>query len=424
MSNVVITPAPLNGEVTVPPSKSAVHRAVLCAAMAKGVSKIHNVELSNDIQATVNCVRALGAEVKADGDTLIIDGSRLFCNKQAALDCGESGSTLRFLIPIAAAGAAHACFTGCGRLPQRPIGIYLDCLPKAGVSLQTQGGLPLTVSGALKSGTFTLPGNVSSQFITGLLLSLPLLDGDSKIILSSPLESAGYIDMTIEIMSDFGVQITHTESGYHIKGNQRYCPREYTCEGDWSQAAFFLAAGALGGQVTVHGLNLASSQGDRACAELFARFGAQITFGSGSVTATALPLHAVKIDARQIPDLVPILAVTAAFAEGTTVIEGAGRLRIKESDRLNAITQGLGAFGAQIEETEDGLVIMGVPSLRGGLAEGFNDHRIVMALAVAAIKASGTVTITDRESIKKSYPSFFTDYNRLGGRAAWTQPGK
>lgn len=424
MSNVTITPAPLSGEVTVPPSKSAVHRAVLCAAMAKGVSKIHNVDYSNDINATIACVTALGAEVKTDGSTLIIDGSNLFSRQQAALDCGESGSTLRFLIPIAAAGATYACFTGCGRLPQRPIGIYLDCLPKAGVSLQTQGGLPLTVSGALKSGTFPLPGNVSSQFITGLLLSLPLLDGDSEIILTSPLESAGYIDMTIEIMSAFGVQVTRTKDGYHINGGQHYFPREYTCEGDWSQAAFFLAAGSLSGQVTVRGLHLTSSQGDRACAELFARFGAQVTFGKDSVTASAQPLHAANIDARQIPDLVPILAVTAAFAKGTTVIEGAGRLRIKESDRLNAITQGLCALGAQIKETGDGLIITGVSSLQGGLAEGFNDHRIVMALAVAAIKASRAVTITDRESINKSYPAFFTDYNRLGGRAAWTQPDK
>lgn len=417
MSNVVITPAPLNGEVTVPPSKSAVHRAVLCAAMAKGMSKIHHVDFSNDIKATIACVTALGAKVKADGSTLIIDGSTMFCNKRATLDCGESGSTLRFLIPVAAAGAVTACFTGSGRLPQRPIGIYLDCLPGAGVTLRTQGGLPLTVSGALQSGTFTLPGDVSSQFITGLLLSLPLLPGDSEIILSSPLESAGYIDMTIEIMADFGVQITRTDSGYYIKGNQQYTPREYICEGDWSQGAFFLAAGALSGRVTVQGLKISSTQGDRACAGLFEQFGAQISFSKDGVTAAEKPLHAIHIDARQIPDLVPILAVTAAFAEGTTVIEGAGRLRLKESDRLNAVTQGLCALGAQVKETADGLIITGVPSLQGGLAQGFNDHRIVMALAVAAIKAGQAVTITDRESINKSYPSFFTDYNRLGGRA-------
>lgn len=418
MSKVIITPTPLNGEIAVPPSKSAVHRAVLCAAMAKGVSRIRPVDFSNDIRATVSCIRALGADARINGDTLIIDGTRLFSKKQAELACGESGSTLRFLIPIAAAGAVTACFTGCGRLPERPIGIYLDCLPEKGVSMQTEGGLPLTVSGALKNGVFSLPGNVSSQFVTGLLLSLPLLEGNSEIVLTSPLESAGYIDMTIETMSQFGVQVQKTETGYYIKGGQQYKPHDTVCEGDWSQAAFFLAAGALGGSITVKGLNLASVQGDRMCAQLFEQFGAKITYGKDSVTAETSALHGMQIDARQIPDLVPILAVTAAFAKGTTVISGAGRLRIKESDRLKAITQGLSALGANIKEMDDGLVINGISTLRGGFAQGYNDHRIVMALSVAAIKADGLVTITDRESINKSYPTFFKDYNALGGMAA------
>ena len=417
MSNVIITPAPLNGEVTVPPSKSAVHRALLCAAMARGVSRIRHVDFSNDIKATISCIRALGAVVKIDGDTLLIDGTSLFSNKQAELDCGESGSTLRFLIPVAAAGAVTACFTGCGRLPQRPIGIYLGCLPEKGVSMQTKGGLPLTVSGALQSGVYPLPGDVSSQFVTGLLLSLPLLVGDSEIVLTSPLESAGYIDMTISTMALFGVQVQKTGKGYYIKGGQQYIPRDTSCEGDWSQAAFFLAAGALGGGVTVKGLNQSSAQGDRVCARLFEQFGAKVTYQSGCVTACKSPLHGTEIDARQIPDLVPILAVTAALAEGTTVITGASRLRIKESDRLKAVTDGLSSIGAKIRETDDGLVITGVPSLTGGFAQGFNDHRIVMALSVAAIKADGLVTITDRESINKSYPAFFRDYNALGGKA-------
>ena len=419
MSNVVITPAALNGAITVPPSKSAVHRAVLCAAMAKGMSKIRGVDFSNDIKATISCVRALGADIQAEGDTLTIDGTRLFSQKQAELNCGESGSTRRFLIPIAAAGAVTACFTGCGRLPQRPIGIYLDCLAEKGVSMQTEGGLPLTVSGALCSGVYSLPGNVSSQFVTGLLLALPLLGGDSEIRLTSPLESAGYIDMTIETMAQFDVQVQKTGASYFIKGGQRYIPRDITCEGDWSQAAFFLAAGALGGSVTVQGLNLSSAQGDRMCAMLFEQFGAKITYGKNSVTAEKSALHGIQIDARQIPDLVPILAVTAAFADGTTVIMGAERLRIKESDRLKAITQGLCALGAGVKETDGGLIITGVSSLSGGTAQGYNDHRIVMALSVAAIKADGLVTITDRESVGKSYPAFFKDYNALGGKAAF-----
>lgn len=412
----------LAGTVTLPPSKSAAHRAILCAALAKGVSHLSNFRFSQDMEATCRGAEALGAKISLTGNTLIVDSRGLFSPKQAVLDCGESGSTLRFLIPVAAAGGVCAEFTGQGRLPERPIGVYLDCLPKAGVSCQTEGGLPLKISGALRPGVFSLPGNISSQFITGLLLALPVLEGDSQILLTSPLESAGYVDMTIEMMNRFGVSVTPLENGWLVPGNQSYIPRDLAIEGDWSQGAFFLAAGALSQNkntsILIKGLRKHSSQGDRQAFSLFQQFGAKLCWEPEGLRVTPSILQPVSaIDASQIPDLVPILAVTAAFCPGVTAITGAARLRIKESDRLKTVAQGITALGGEIHELPDGLVITGKPGLAGGHAEGCNDHRIVMAMAIAALGCERPVVITDAQSINKSYPDFFEDFIALGGKA-------
>lgn len=406
MSVAIIQPGTLNGRILVPPSKSAAHRAVICSALA-GESELfsQNEELSEDIQATVRTMTDI-RQYKGSG-TLTID-------------CGESGSTLRFLIPVVAALGIPALFTGHGRLPERPIGVYSECLPEHGVTLKTSGGLPLAVNGQLKPGRFTLPGNISSQFITGLLLALPLLDGESEILLSSPLESAAYVDMTLEIMCDFGVDAENTAQGFYIKGNQsykRFKPQNFKVERDWSQAAFFLAAGALGGSLRLEGLNPNSSQGDRAAEELFRAFGANIRWDGGLLCVSPGSLHGIEIDASQIPDLVPALTATAALCEGRTRIFHAERLRIKESDRLAAMADGINSLGGHAEETPDGLLIDGVPRLHGGIVDGCNDHRIVMALAVAALCANGAVTVTDAQSICKSYPAFFRDFIKLGGKA-------
>ncbi len=417
MSNIKVMPTVFRGEVTLPPSKSDVHRAILCASLANGKSVISPVDYSQDILATIDCARALGAEITKNGNTLYIDGTTLFSENRAELDCRESGSTLRFFIPVAAVGGVEAVFTGKGRLPQRPVGIYLDCLPKAGVECITQGGLPLRIKGRLSGGEFRIRGDVSSQFITGLLLALPLAEASSKIILTSPLQSAGYIDMTINTMSKFGVKIERTEYGYFIKGGQKYEPCKYRCEGDWSQAGFFMAAGALGGNITLNGLSTETAQGDSACIDIFRKFGADVKITENSIEVSGKDgLHGTDIDATQIPDLVPILAVTAAFAEGTTNIYGAERLRIKESDRLKAISEALCGIGADVEEKEDGLIIHGVKSADGGFVNGCNDHRIVMSMAIAVAKCRGAIEITDRESINKSYPSFFEDYRKINGK--------
>ncbi len=400
MASVKILPSVLNGSVLVPPSKSAAHRAAICLALAGGKTLFEGDLFSDDITATCRAMRA----IRAGGESIRID-------------CGESGSTLRFLIPVAAALGLKAEFTGRGRLPERPIGVYLDCLPQHGVSCKTEGGLPLTISGQLTPGEFVLPGNVSSQFITGLLLALPLLDGDSKLTLSSPLESAGYVDMTIETMREFGVMVQSAENGWNIPGRQKYRPCDYQMERDWSQAAFFLAAGALGGNIRLEGLNRDSSQGDRAAERLFRAFGADVEWKGNVLSAAPKELNGIEIDASQIPDLVPVLAATAALCRGRTRIFNAQRLRIKESDRLAAMADGLTRLGGHVTQTDDGLLIDGVERLHGGEVDGCNDHRIVMALSVAALRADGCVTISDAQSIQKSYPAFFEDYNRLGGKA-------
>lgn len=397
MSIAKIQKSIFNGEVTVPASKSVAHRALICSFLAGG-GNVEPIISSKDMAATVGIINSL----KKGENTL---------------NSIESGSTLRFMIPVAAALGKEVTFVGQGSLLSRPIGEYLTLLPLHGTQINSNGYLPATISGKLRNGSFEVNGNVSSQYITGLLLALAALDGDSAVILKTELQSKPYVDMTIKVMKDYGVDIRETDFGYLVKGGQKFKVQDYIVEGDWSQAAFFLAAGALGGNVSIENLDTASYQGDKAIYQLLRQFGADITINGQVLSCKHNKLNGIEIDAENIPDLVPILAVVAALAEGTTTITGAARLRIKESDRLHAITEGLNKLGADITELPDGLRINGVKSLHGGAVQGYNDHRIVMALSVAATRATEPVIITDAESINKSYPSFFEDYNNLGGNA-------
>lgn len=417
MPNVKYSPYTPSGTITAPPSKSDVHRAIICAALSGGVCTITPVALSNDIKATIGCVEALGAKTSIDKDILTVDGTDIFKNKSATLDCIESGSTLRFLIPVAAAGGIDAEFTGSGSLVTRPIGLYNDILPDKGVTLDSNNGLPLKIGGKLKAGVFKVPGNISSQFISGLLFALPLLRGDSDIILTSPIQSAGYINMTIRTMEKFGIEVDVTDTGWHVRGSQRYIPSDYKTDGDWSQAAFFLVSGAINGEITVNNLNTDSKQGDRKIAELLREFGAEVIQGADSATVKKSKLSAIEINASQIPDLVPALAVCASFAEGTTKIINAERLRIKESDRLKSTAALINSLGGNAVELPDGLEITGSEKLIGGTAKGFNDHRIVMSAAVCAAGAQNPIICTDALSVNKSYPEFFNDYNSVGGKS-------
>lgn len=415
--NVTMKPFQANGTVFAPPSKSDAHRAIICAALSGGVCTIAPIALSDDIRATIGCVEALGATSKIENKTLTIDGTGVFSNKTAILDCGESGSTLRFMIPVAAAGGVEATFLGRGRLPERPIGVYTEALPEKGVTVDTEGGLPLKISGQLKSGVYRVPGSVSSQFITGLLFALPLLKGDSDIILTSPIQSAGYINMTIRTMAKFGVEVDILDNGWHIRGRQHYVPSDYTTDGDWSQAAFFLVAGAVSGDVEVLNANIDSAQGDRRIAALLREFGAEVIQDGDRLRVKRSQMTAIDIDASQIPDLVPVLAVCACFASGVTRITNAERLRIKESDRLKTTAQLINSLGGKVRKLPDGLEITGVGKLYGGFAEGCGDHRIVMSAAVCASGAAEKIKCTDAMSINKSYPDFFEDYAKIGGTA-------
>ena len=385
--NVTITPGPLAGTITPPPSKSQAHRLLIAAALGTGESHIENLAHSQDIDATLRCMDAL----KAPGDGL------------PELDCGESGSTLRFLIPVALALRGGGKFTGRGRLMERPQEPYFAIFREKGISYEQKDGT-LTVRGRLTPGDYTLPGDVSSQFVTGLLYALPLLKGDSRILLTTPLESRGYIDMTLDALEQFGVRaVCDGDRTFRVPGNQTYQPRDLTIEADWSNAAFWYAAQFVGCDLEIQGLNAFSAQGDMRIVPYFVKLQ-----GKGPV----------DLDVSQCPDLVPPLAAMAALRGGeTTRIVNAARLRIKESDRLAAVTQVLNALGGRVEEYEDHLVIHGRERLAGGVAvSGHNDHRIAMMAAIAAIRCQGPVTITGAECVKKSYPDFWEDYRSLGGR--------
>lgn len=397
MDSVTIEPSKPLGQVVLPPSKSAAHRALICSYLARG-GTVKPIIDSQDMMATTNALKAL-----QNGDNII--------------DCFESGSTLRFIIPIAAALGKRVTFVGSGRLPQRPLDAYLELLPKHGVSVTSEGGLPFTISGQLKAGHYEIAGDISSQYITGLLLALPLLDGDSAIHITTALQSKPYVDMTLSVMESYGVFVRETDFGYLICGNQSYNKIDFDVEGDWSQAAAFMASGAIGGDVTVSGVNMNSLQGDRVICDILKAFGANIKAEETSVQTTQGQLKGTIIDASDIPDMVPALAVTAAFAQGETIIKGAGRLRYKESDRIKSTVENLRAMGVTADETDDGMVVIGASQLNGANLRGYNDHRIVMAFSVAAMFAKGTSTIDDAHSINKSYPSFFEDYRRIGGIA-------
>lgn len=415
MKEVKILPSPLSGAIKIPPSKSLCHRAIIAAALCPGQSTICNVILSEDILATIEGVRALGALVTHNQDNLIIEGRKHRTQESNIIDCNESGSTLRFIMPISLLTNASMRFIGKGNLCNRPLEPYIKIFDEQGISY-SDTNLPITISGQLKPGVFKLKGNISSQFITGLMFTLPLLDADSTIILTEPLESKGYIDLTINVLKSFGiVVVNHDYKRFFIKGNQEYKETLYTVEGDYSQAAFWLAAGALGGDISCIGLNQNSNQGDKALLDILEMAGARIEAFDTHIKALPSRLQAFEVDVSQCPDIAPILAVVAALSKGTSKITGAARLRIKECDRLKAITIELNKLGGHVFEEKDRLTIKGVETLQGGEVDSWGDHRIAMALAIASTKCIEPVTIRHSDAVHKSYPNFFEDYKMLGG---------
>ena len=403
-----VSPASLCGTLDVIPSKSASHRAVMMAALCKEETRLAPLQRSRDIEATLACAAALGL------------GQHDAPQELRTLDCGESGSTLRFIIPLALDGRGPVRFVGHGRLMQRPLSVYEQLFVPRGVRWALSGDA-LTVEGQLQSGEYALRGDVSSQFITGLLLALPLLSGDSVIRITTALESRGYVELTRRNQAAFGVASRWAD--WHtllVPGGQTpVSPGSFAIEGDWSHAAFYLVAGALGkaGPLTLRRLCIDSTQGDRAIVPILRGMGARIEETAQGLTVFPSALHGAQVDVTQVPDLVPVLAVAMTGAQGESRITGAARLRIKESDRLSAIASALCACGAEVRELPDGLVIRGGQPLHGASVEGCNDHRIVMAMAVAAALCDGEITISDAEAVAKSAPAFWQEYASLGGQA-------
>jgi len=420
--NINITPSYLKGIVVVPPSKSVAHRAIICAALAEGRSVIENIDFSQDILATLDCVRNIGAEVVIQGNTLIINNNGpIINNGTMKFKCGESGSTLRFMIPIVAALGIKGHFTGEGKLALRPLTEYLRIFEEKGIKCKSEDGLPLEINGRLLGGEYQLKGDISSQFISGLLFALPLVQENSIIKLTTSLESLGYVLLTINALKLAGINVLHEKDQntgfdiFKIQGKQKYANFNYKIEGDYSQAAFWLVAGAIGNDIWLDGLDEKSQQGDKEILTILKAVGANILRQGNLIKAEKRELKAFSIDVSQIPDLVPALAVLAAFCQGESCLYNGSRLRLKESDRLYTTRMSLNALGAIIKEDGDSLIIVGSDGLDGGHAEAYNDHRIAMALGIAASLCSSNVEIDGANCIKKSYPSFWKDFVSLGG---------
>ena len=409
-----ILPGARRGALSAPASKSAAHRYLICAALAETPVDIRCDGLSNDIIATINCLNALGADIRTEGDILHVRPVTAPPSGSCELRCGESGSTLRFLLALSGALGADSAFLMEGRLPERPLAPYDDELRAHGMSI-TRDGSRLFCSGALRPGDYSLPGGVSSQYISGLLMALPLLDSDSTLDITGTLESADYVAMTLDTLNRSGADITFDGRLCRIRSKKRYTlPKELAIEGDFSNAAFFLCAGAFSPDgISVSGLDPDSKQGDRRVIDILRSFGANVETNGPTVTVSRGALSGRTIDAAMIPDLVPVLSVVAAAADGETHIINAGRLRLKESDRLESTTSMLCALGADISQTPDGLIIRGKPELNGGTAETFNDHRIAMAAAAAACVCSAPVVIKGAECVNKSYPDFWNEFSAL-----------
>jgi len=416
--DVKIFPTRLNGVVNAIPSKSQAHRALICAALADKMTRVECNGESEDILATAACLSALGAGIERESGAYVVHPMRREGNGGiATLPCGESGSTFRFMLPLVGALGRKVCFTPKGRLPERPLSPLYEELVNHGAELSPQGSVPFYSGGRLTPGRYSLDAGVSSQFISGLLFALPLLDGDSELALTGKAESFPYVELTMAVLEEFGIKADFDGGVFFVPGKQTYRSSGVVrVEGDWSNAAFWLGAGAIGaGSVTCSGVNLQSRQGDRAILELLVKFGAQVKVNGSVVTVSGGKLRGMEISAKDIPDLVPILSVIAAAAEETTVIRNAGRLRSKESDRLAAVSAVLRTLGANVDETADGLVLHGSAVFKGGDVSSCGDHRIAMSAAIAATVCAEPVVVHGAEAVNKSYPGFFDDLRLLGG---------
>lgn len=407
------------GRIAAPPSKSMAHRAVLCAALAKGTSHLHHLAFSKDISATLGAAGRLCARVTTGENDAVVEGLGRFLPVDAPVDCCESGSTLRFLIPLASLTGQEVTFTGRGRLMERPQSVYKTLYQQQGLRFE-QGADRLTVEGALTPGEYELAGNVSSQFISGLLFATPLMEAPSTIEVRAPFESRSYVDLTTDAMQKFGVKVSvrarkDGSATYKVAAPQHYAAADMDVEGDYSQAAFLAVLGSTVGGITITGLPSGSHQGDRVILDILKQCGAKFERSGGHVTFHRSLLKAVEIDLADCPDLGPVLIALGCFCSGTTIIRNAGRLRIKECDRIAAMQEELAKMGGTVKADGDTLTIEGC-ALHKPTAplNGHNDHRIVMAMAVAALAAGQPAVIEGANAVNKSWPDFFEVIKGLG----------
>ena len=401
----------IDGVIDAIPSKSYAHRALICAALADGRSELIFSRTSVDIETTKETLRALGAVI-TDTDTGCTVDPIQDALPGALLDCRESGSTLRFMLPVAAGLTEPVHFTGTGRLPERPLSPLLEQMEEHGCRFSACS-LPLTIHGRLRGGKFSLPGDISSQYVSGLLLAAPVL-GETEVHLTSRLESEDYVHITTDVMESFGVATLQTDTGFRVPRGAAYRANSRPIEGDWSNAAFFLVGAALSGRVSLRGLKEDSVQGDRGILGVLKAFGAKVV-ADGAVTVEKDRMQPFRLDLSRMPDSLPALAVLAAGARGDSVFTGGRRLRFKESDRLHTTATMLHDLGGRATETEDGLIVHGTGSLSGGTTSSFGDHRLAMAAATASVLCEQPVRIENEEAVTKSYPAFFEDLERIGG---------
>ncbi len=413
---VTFHPSKLSGMISGIASKSCLHRIIFASALSDGETLIENTTVSKDIYATASAASALGKAVEINESSIRVYDAEA----SDKINVNESGSTFRFALPILSAKRKTQKVTidGAPYLAKRPISPLYEELVSHGAIISEKGKFPMTVEGMLSGGIYRIPGNISSQFVTGLFFALPLASRDSEIIIDGVLESKPYVDITLDVISRFGISVVKTDLGYKISGGQKYIsPRKIKCECDYSNAAFFLAAGALSDvPVGVSGLSEMTAQGDAECVKIIHQMGAVLHRGNGVLSFERSKLRAVGIDAHDIPDLIPILSLLASVADGRTVISGAARLKLKESDRLLSTSETLNALGADVKITDDGLIINGVETLHGGSVSSFNDHRIAMTAAIASLVSDGDITVSDFEAVNKSYPDFLRDFAALGGK--------
>lgn len=400
--------------ISLPSSKSLSHRALITAALATGVSKIDGVAISKDIEATMRAMSALGASFTVNGNTITAKGAGSLLKSDGVVDCGESGSTLRFLIPLFALLEKETVFTGHGKLMERPQSVYEELFEKQSLQFEKDGSF-LKLKGPLHGGYFSLPGDVSSQFFSGLLFALPLCKEDSVIEILAPFESSSYVNLTIEALRKAGVQATLKDNILHIPGNQTYHSFETTVEGDDSQMAFYAEMALIHqAEVEVGNVSHDSMQGDHIIIDFACQSGAKVIETEKGYLFAGGHGKAITADLSNCPDLGPALFALATQLEGTSVFTGCGRLRIKESDRIACMEEELRKLGCDISSKGDRVTVKGKTELnRNVILHGHNDHRIVMALAVLASISDGCI-IEDGQAVSKSYPHFFDDFRACG----------